>query len=204
MFKQYDLIVKLYEIEAIKFGNFTLKSGLQSPIYIDLRLIVSYPNILHLVGECIWEKIRNLSFDIICGVPYTALPIATAISLQHQIPMVMRRKEIKEYGTKKTIEGAYQAGQKCLIIEDVITSGMSVTETIDPLEHEQLTIQDIAVLIDREQGGKQILGKQGYHLHSVFTLSQVLSALEGSRRIDHEMAKRAHSFIRDNQVLASA
>src|SRR5690242_11859207 len=108
-----ELIFALYQIGALKLGDFTLKSGKSSKIYIDLRQIISHPNVLRAVADTIWQRIQHCKMDLICGVPYTALPIATCISLQHNIPMIMRRKEKKEYGAKQQIEGAFHAGQTC-------------------------------------------------------------------------------------------
>jgi uridine monophosphate synthetase len=96
------------------------------------------------------------NFDLICGVPYAALPMATAMSLESYIPLIIKRKEAKSYGTKKLIEGIYQKGQNCLLVEDVITSGKSLLETIPEIEQEDLKVSDIVVVLDREQGGKQL------------------------------------------------
>ena len=195
-----DLILKLHKINAIKFGEFKLKSGIISPIYIDLRVTISYPEVLKMVAEAMWDKISDLNFDILCGVPYTALPFATVMSAEHNKPMVMRRKEVKDYETRKAIEGYFEAGQNCLIIEDLITSGSSVFETIEPLEHEGLKITDIVVLVDREQGGKKHIEDKGYNLHSVLTISQVLETLETEGKLDKEMAIKVKEFIKSNQV----
>ena len=184
--KNEELILNLYKIGAVKFGNFTLKSGKTSKIYLDLRQIVSHPSVLRAVAEAIWEKVHACKFDLICGVPYTALPMATGISLQHDIPMIMRRKEKKEYGTKQQIEGAFHAGQVCLIIEDVITTGGSIIETADELTAVGLKITDVALLIDRQQGGEENLQQKGYNVHAVFKLSDILQGLSCSENLPEE------------------
>lgn len=190
-----SLILDLYEIQAVKFGSFTLKSGIQSPIYIDLRVIISYPHILKQIAEQLWEKVENLSFDLLCGVPYTALPIATAISIAHEIPMVMRRKESKDYGTKKMIEGVFQPGQTCLIVEDVITSGASILETIEPLHKEGLKITDAVVVLNREQGGEKRLAEKGILLHSLLTISDLVATLQQAEKITTATAQSVREFL---------
>ena len=195
-----ELIEKLFEIGAVKFGEFKLKSGIMSPIYVDLRVIVSYPEILRSVAEAMWKKIKNLNFDLICGVPYTALPIATAMSIIHNLPMVMRRKEVKDYGTKKAIEGVFTAGQKVLIVEDLVTSGLSVFETSEPLEHEGLKITDVVVLLNREQGAQENLKNKNLNLHAVFTISELLIILLEKNKIDQNIFDTTMQFINANQI----
>lgn len=195
-----DLILKLFDINAVKFGEFKLKSGIMSPIYIDLRVIISYPEILKMVASAMWEKVAQLQFNLVCGVPYTALPIATAISLEHNIPMIMRRKEVKDYGTKKAIEGAFTPGQKVLVVEDLVTSGSSVFETIEPLKKEGLEVNDVIVLIDREQGGKKHLAEKGYNLHAVFTITEMIETLQKTNKLDEVTATKVKEFIVNNQT----
>ena len=129
------------------------------------------------VADAIWQQVSLQKFDMICGVPYTALPIATCISLQQNIPMIMRRKEKKAYGTKQQIEGSFKPGQHCLIIEDVITSGASILETAEELEAADLIINDAVVLINREADGKENLAKRNYQVHAALTLRQILQEL---------------------------
>lgn len=180
-----SLITSLYQIGSIQFGEFILKSGQTSPLYINLRKIISYPTLLSKIAESMWKKVHALHFDLICGVPYTALPIATAISLNHQIPMVMRRKEKKDYGTKQSIEGVYIQNQHCLIIEDVITTGSSILETVQDLESVGLQVTDIIAVLDRKQGGLQNLN-QKYRAQTLLNIDEVLLFLLQSNLLSTE------------------
>lgn len=194
------LIHKLFELGAVKFGSFTLKSGIVSPIYIDLRLTISNPKLLVMIAEAMHEKVRSYPVDLICGVPYTALPFATAISIQHSIPMILRRKEKKEHGTEKLIEGIFQKDQRCLIVEDVITSGQSIFETVVPLLKEGIIVEDIVVLVDREQGGKTFIESKGFRLHSVCTLSAIVQELLREQKINESIAASVKQFIQSHQT----
>lgn len=190
-----ELALKLFEVGAVKFGSFTLKSGMVSPFYLDMRLLVSYPMLLQQVGELIWEKTKGLAFDLVCGVPYTALPIATCFSVSHTVPMVMRRKEQKNYGTRKMVEGVFQKGQTCLVIEDIVTTGGSVLETVQSLQEEGLKVCDAAVIIDREQGGRENLKAKQIELHALLKISEVFAILQKTHKIDEKTLQQALHFL---------
>ena len=164
----------LLQAECVKFGDFTLKSGLQSPIYIDLRRLVGFPSILVQAAQAYIGVLKHLSFDRLAALPYAALPIVTAISVQSGWQMIYPRKEMKSYGTRAQIEGVYHSGDRVVVVDDLATTGGSKFEAIDKLESAGLVVEDVVVLIDRQSGAAQSLDQRGYEMHAVFTLRQLL------------------------------
>ena len=195
-----EFFLECYQLGIIKFGRFTLKSGIESPFYVDLRPLASDPKILKKLANYLLEMLPLDNFDLICGVPYAALPMATAMSLESYLPLIIKRKEAKQHGTKKMIEGIFTKGQNCLLVEDVITSGKSLLETIPEIESEGISVSDIVVVLDRQQGGKELLENKGFRVHTLFTISEVCTILSEEGLLDDEEIARINEFLAGNVV----
>jgi len=191
-----ELADELLSAGCIKFGEFTLKSGLKSPIYIDLRQIITHPRLLEQVGAAYLPLLKELKFDRIAGLPYAAIPITTAISLAGNYPMIYPRKEVKTYGTKAEIEGEYHAGETVVVIDDLATTGGSKFEAIEKLTGAGLVVKDVVVLVDRQSGAKESLAQAGYSMHAVLTISQLLEYWEESGKVEKDKIEETRKFLK--------
>lgn len=189
------LIDDLHAIQALKFGEFTLKSGALSPFYVDLRVIISHPTILQAIARRVLDVLAPLTFQRVAGIPYAGLPIATAVSLAGNYPMIYARKEAKDYGTKRVIEGKFTAGETVVLIDDVITDGASKFEAAEPLLQAGLVVKDFAIFLDREQGGADRLREKGYALHRALRISDVLAHLRDAGHLPPQQFSRCMDFI---------
>ena len=185
----------LLECGCVRFGSFRLKSGSISPVYIDLRLLASYPRVLDQVAVAYGQMLQGLRFDRIAAIPYAALPIGTAVSMRYDVPLIYPRREAKSYGTGALIEGVFHEGEIVLLLDDVATTGESKLEALQTLQSAGLAVKDIVVLIDRQMGAAEWLGRQGYRLHSVLTLAGLIDDYESRGKIAPQQAREVRAFL---------
>lgn len=193
--------VELLRIGAIKFGSFKLKlheknpEAPLSPIYIDLRLLRSFPDIIDSAVAIYQDLSKGFVFDVYADVPTAATPMVAILSHTTRIPMISPRKEEKKHGTTTPIDGAFSPGQKVLLIDDLITNAASKLETISVLEENGLSVSGVIVLIDREQGGRTELQKHGYDCQYAFRVTELLELYSNKRLISEDNYKRTRDYL---------
>ena len=181
-----DLILQLFDIGCLLFGEYVQASGATFSYYIDLRKIISNPQLFNQVIKAYAEILKNLTFERIAGIPYGALPTATGLALNLNRPMIFPRKEVKAHGTRRLIEGNFHPGETAVVVDDILISGKSVTEGAAKLESAGLKVKDIVVFIDHEAGVKERLASKGYRAHSVLNISEITETLYEAGRITAE------------------
>ena len=167
---------------AVKFGDFTLTSGAKSPYYIDVKAASTDPTTLKAIAHKMAQlAARNGPFHAVAGMELGAVPIATAVSLEANLPMLIIRKGERKHGTGKRIEGRETKGLRVMVVEDVTTSGKSTLEAVEVLRAAGATVAYACVVVDREAGAIKALADAKVQRDALATVSQLLDTTDARR-----------------------
>ncbi|MCW4004855.1 MAG: orotate phosphoribosyltransferase [Candidatus Bathyarchaeota archaeon] len=183
----------LFKIDAIKFGVFRLSSGKASPYYIDLRVIPSFPDsfreICDFYAQFITDQIGLKNFNRIAGVPLAGIIFASQIAYNLRKPFLYVRKDIKLHGRERRVEGILVSGEKVLLIDDLVTTGLTLKNAADAVRAEGGIVTEAVAFLDREEGGRQLLEKNGIKLYPLLRISEIANTLFELGAIDEENLK---------------
>ncbi len=183
----------LFKIDAVKFGVYKLSSGKSSPYYIDLRVVPSFPDafreICDFYAQYISDQIGIKNVDRIVGVPIAGIPFASQIAYNLKKPFLYVRKDIKHHGRERRVEGVLVSGDRVLLLDDLLTTGLTLTTAIDAARAEGGVVTDVVVFLDREEGGRQLLEGKDVKVHSLLKISEIAKVLFEIGAIDQESLK---------------
>jgi orotate phosphoribosyltransferase len=190
----------LTNIDAIQFGLFKLTSGKISPYYIDLRVAPSFPDafrdICDFYTQTIAEQIGTQNFDRIAGVPVAGIPFASQVAYNLKKPFLYVRKGVKLHGRERRVEGILVSGDRVLLVDDLVTTGLTLKTAADSVRAEGGVVTEAVAFIDREEGGKALLAQNGVKLHSLLSVSEVASTLYEIGSLDQESYKTIQKQIK--------
>jgi len=186
------LILELFDLGCLLFGEYVQASGAIFNYYIDLRQIISDPHLFHRVLHAYAGQLEHLAFDRIAGIPYGSLPTATGLSLLLHKPLIYPRKEVKAHGARRLIEGDFEDGDLVVVIDDILITGGSVLEGIAKLESSGLAVEDVVVFIDHggehDRRARERLAEAGYRVHAVLDIPRITRVLQRSGRLSDAQA----------------
>jgi uridine monophosphate synthetase len=187
-----SLILNLFDLGCLLFGEYVQASGAVFNYYVDLRQIISDPNLFHQVLHAYAGQLEPLAFDRIAGIPYGSLPTATGLSLLLHKPLIYPRKEVKAHGARRLIEGDFEEGDRVAVVDDILISGGSVLEGIGKLESSGLVVEDVVVFIDHggptDRSARERLEQGGYRLHAVLDIAHITAVLHRAGRLTDAQA----------------
>ena len=191
--KKVEIAKILHNIDALKFGVFKLTSGKASPYYIDLRVIPSFPDAFRKICDFFAEQITNQiglkNFDRIAGIPLAGIPFASQIAYNLGKPFLYVRKGVRLHGRKRRVEGILISGDRVLLIDDLVTTGLTLNRAAKAVRAEGGVVKEAVALLDREEGGREKLEKNGTNLHALLKMSEVAITLFEIGAIDEESRK---------------
>ena len=198
----------LFDLGGVQFGNFTVsESAVSSPIFVNPKVLISNPTALRVASKLMQQEIdlaqslrrpRVHPFSIVAGVPVGGLLLATAYSLETNVPLIYARSRPEGTG-KRGIEGHFTEGDTVLLIDDLTTGGSSILETTSLLEENGLKFKEVIVLIDREHGAAERLRRHGLHLISILKLDVMLTHYMSRGMITEETYRTCAEYLRDKQ-----
>jgi orotate phosphoribosyltransferase len=183
----------LNKIGALQFGTFKLTSGRISPYYIDLRVVPSFPDAFKRICDIytcfVREKVGIENFERVAGTPVAGMPFATIIAYNLKKPFIYIRKGVRLHGRQKRVEGVLTPGDRVLLVDDLITTGLTLRRAAKTVIAEGGVVNDAVVLLDREEGGEEKLRKNGIKLHAIVKISEAANLLYEMGAIDDEQLK---------------
>lgn len=198
----------LFDLGGVKFGNFTVsESTVSSPVFVNPKVLISNPTALRVASKLMQQEIdlaqslrrpRVHPFSLVAGVPVGGLLLATAYSLETNVPLIYARTRPEGTG-KRGIEGHFNQGDSVLLIDDLVTRGSSILETTALLEENGLKVKDVIVLIDREHGAIERLRSHGYDLMSILKLDVMLTHYMSKGLISEEVYRNCAEYLRHKQ-----